>query len=490
MSLARVPTGRLGNAIVVMGFMAAAISSALAGATLAAIAVRFEKGAPLVLLAIPLAPILLGAVFWNPRLGVIAVLATFPVGSVTVVPAPVALQTAELAVFVVVVVVVMRRLASGEGLLPWSAALWWMLALIGWTVFALLSAVDTELALKQIALLCGGLVFMTVVLAACRRMADVRVILGSLSAVAAGIAIMGFASADEMRAEFGGSIATGRLVGGAFDHPNQLGVVCSMAALITVGLILGARSQWSRAAGVAALLLLVGGLMLSLSRGAWIGTMLGLLYLALVLPTARRAILLGGAPLVVIALFIGSFAPRNAQLEVVQQRFRALTVKSPYDDRPAIWAEALREIRADPLTGQGPGGFPVASARAGSEATMVAAYHAHNLLLTWAAESGIPAAVLVVGFFIALGAVTHRAGRAALRQRDGKERAVIAAMFAAVIAILGQGLVDFTWRNAVVFFAVSGLAGCILAAGRVLSFDDSSAAFPLTAPVSASRGEA
>jgi putative inorganic carbon (hco3(-)) transporter len=242
-----------------------------------------------------------------------------------------------------------------------------------------------------------------------------------------------------------------------------------MLALVAAGLGFGARSLRTSVVAFAAVPLLLAGLALSLSRGAWIGAGLGALYLAIALPQARRAILAVAVPLAIVAALLAPSLPANPQIQVVQERLSVLTVRSPYDDRPAIWAEAMREIQDDPITGQGPGSFPVASVRAASEASSVAAYHAHNVLLTWAAESGVPAAVLLVGFFVAVAFAAKRAAKTTSSRGSGRDRAVIAGMTAGLIAVLGQGPVDYTWRNTVVFVAISAMVGVLLSTSLFLS---------------------
>ena len=299
--------------------------------------------------------------------------------------------------------------------------MWWILALIGWTFIGLPSAVDKTLAIKQIAALILGTLFACVVVAACKTIKDVKVLLIGFVVVAVYIGAGAFLQGSEFRSTFGGARVAGRAVS-SFDHSNQLGSLSAMTALIVIALIAGARTRRSRWLGMAAVLVLLGGQALTLSRGAWIGTMVGIVFLAVVLPHARRrAHVALAVPLLAIGVAIAIFAPDSTQVQVVQQRFESLTVRSPYDDRVAIWLEARREILEDPLTGQGPGGFPAASTRAASGANTVFAYHAHNILLTWAAETGFFGVFLIIGFAVSLGAGVRRARRRARGRRSGRE---------------------------------------------------------------------
>jgi O-antigen ligase len=435
------------------------------GIFLVAFSNRFDDFAPVVLLALVIVPLWALATLLDPRWGVAAVFLTYPIGSIE---SPLAgLQLVELTLMGVTTVVALSRLGTGKSPLPWPSQMWWILALIAWTLVALPSALDQSLALKQIAAIIGASLLALVIVGACREMKDVRFVLGALVIVAAGIAAGAFLQGGDFRATFGGSRVAGRAVS-SFDHSNQLGTLSAMSVLITIGLLIGARTTRGRVAGIVALLILIGGQALTLSRGAWIGTVVGLAFLTIILPHARRILLALAIPVIGITMVVYFFAPGSTQIQVIGERFESLTVRSPYDDRPAIWEEAVREIEEEPITGQGPGNFPVASVTAASGANSVFAYHAHNIFLTWTAESGIPALILILGFIISLALAVRRAtkGRGTSAQ-DQADRAMMAGMSAALVALIAQGMVDFTLRNTVILYAVWAVIGCMLASIRV-----------------------
>jgi putative inorganic carbon (hco3(-)) transporter len=445
----------------------------LVGAGLAAVGAKFGDFGPLVLLSLVGIPLLVLGTLLDPRWGVLAVFATFPIGSLGVPAGGFDLEISQVAVLGIAAVVVMGRLASGRTPLPWPVHMWWLLALIAWTLIGLPSAVDQDLAVKQIAALVLGALFTCVVVSTCRTLRDVHVILIGFIAIAVVIGLSAFAQGSNFESTFGGARVQGRAVG-SFDHSNQLGSLSAMTSLIAIALVAGARTGRARWAGVLAILVLLGGQALTLSRGAWIGTMVGIAFLAFVLPHARRALVMISIPLFSIGVAIAILAPDNTQVQVIQQRFESLTVRSPYDDRSAIWAEAQREVLDDPVTGQGAGGFPAASTRSASGASTVFAYHAHNILLTWAAEAGLPAVALLVGFAFFLGVSASRARRRADGDSEGdiEYGALVAGLMAALLALLAQGVVDYTLRNAVIFFAVMTVIGCLLASIRLGPSDD------------------
>ena len=445
---------------------AAVGAAAIGGFLLAALGERVGNG-PIVVLGVPLLVLGALAVLRDPRVGVLAVFLVMPWGFTQVPGVP--LQLIEFVVAGVAVLIAMRRLGLGDAPLGWAAPLGWMLALVLWVLVALPTAVDRELAVKQTGQLIGGLLFAATVLAAITTARDVRRLMTAFVAVSAVIALTALGTGEQLQSRFGGGLITGRATG-IFTEPNQFGAMCSMAALVGIGLTLAARRRPVKLLGAAATVALVVGLLLSLSRGSWIGFTLGLVVLVVMLPRARRALLALSIPLVLLAVGLGAFAPGNPAVTVVSERLSATvsgSVRNPYDERPAIWAEAVREIVDSPLTGQGPGGFPVSASRAGSEAQTVTPDHAHNILLTWAAESGVPAALLLLGFALHLGLKTHSVSS---RLRPGTrdyDRATLTGLAAAAVSIVGQGTVDYVLRGPVVFYASLAIVGALMAMLKV-----------------------
>lgn len=432
------------------------------GVGLAVFASLFGDASPWVFIAVPLVPLCALAIIVAPTFGVMLAFLTFPVGKLVVPTGVLSLQSTEAAVLAIVAVVAVRRLARGQLPLPWSPPLNWGVALLVWCIVGLQSALDEPLALKQIAALFGGIIFACAVLAACRHMDDLRLVLGGLVAVSAGIAISSFAGGFQLVAGAGAETVNGRLKG-AFDHPNQLGALCAMITPVALGLAFGSRTLRGRVAAALAALAIFVSLLFTLSRGAWVGTALALLFLLVTLREARRALLVLAVPAAIAASIVTIVAPAgHTEIQIVGERARALTSLSPYDNRKSIYREAIREIKADPLTGEGAGSFPVASARAGSESSTVSALHAHNLWLNWGAEAGIPAILFLAGFVIALGLSARKARIAFRRAGRARDRAIVAGIAGGLIAMLGQGLFDYVFRNAVVHIAAWGLIGGLL----------------------------
>ncbi len=445
-------------AALMTGALLVAGVSLLAGAGLIDISSRYDQAAPVIVLVLVLLPIAAVATIASPRLAIAAVFLAFLAGT----------SATKGAIALFGVLVILGRVAVGRTPLAWSPALWWGAAFCSWSLISLGSAVDTGLATKEVGLVFTGVLFACVVLSACGTMTDVRWVCGVIVLTALIMTVQALANFDQLQPTLHRTEVVGRLTGSAFGSPNQLGSFCAMTAFVAIGLSLGGRSRVGRLSATIALAVLLTGLTFSLSRGAWIGTILGLLFLLVAVREARRVAIVLGLPLVVIAWAVGSFAPGNTQIHVITQRVGALTFSSPYDERPAIWSEAFREIRQQPWTGEGPGDFPVSSLRGGSETSSVYALHAHNIWLNIGAETGLPAVLMVFGLMVALALAGHRAAAGATARGDPRDRALVGGLCASLVAVVGQGFVDYTLRNVVCFITLWGIIGLLLVCRREL----------------------
>jgi putative inorganic carbon (hco3(-)) transporter len=427
------------------------------------------RGSLLLVAAVGGLVVLTATLRW-PWVAVALVYLTFPVGSRLLPAGAVDLKVVEVAVLLAAGLVALRRLVAGTAPLPWSPPMWWALLFIVAALVATPAALDVSTALKFDGLLVVGLLMALLVPAVCRSIDETRRPLGVLLVVGAGIAVYALRDASTLHASLGGAVVENRPIS-VFTQPNQFGAFVASLLFVALGLAIGARSRAGRILSAVVALVAFGGLVLSLSRGSWVGTALATALMLGLLPQARRtALSVGLSVLVVGALAFAVLLPSGApEVQVVGQRlgtFSAPFTSNPYDARPAIWREAMREIQAHPWTGVGPDNFLEASSRAGSYAQAVGAEHAHNTVLNVATEEGVPAAGLLIVFSLAVGVMTVRAVR---RLPDPRDRALVGGVGAALFVQLGQGLVDYPLRDPVAAMLMASLVGVVLVAGRELA---------------------
>jgi putative inorganic carbon (hco3(-)) transporter len=439
-----------------------AAAGSASGVALAALGLRLGPLAPL---AVAVLVVVAVGGLARPLWAVALVPAAIPVGAVEVGPFGVAVI--QVAVLACATVVVLARVGAGQPPLPWPWALWWAAALAGLVVLQTPTAIDPAAALGQVAQLVTGVLATLAVVAAARRMRDVRWLVGAVVLVGTAVCLLALPGAGELRPRYGAAVVDNRAQG-VFTEPNQLGSFSALLLFLACALWLGGRARPARGAAGLAALVAVAALALSLSRGSWLGAATGALALLVLLPPARRRLLLlvpAAAAAVLVAVVLG---PEVPQLAVVGERLGTISnpTASPWDQRPGIYREAWRQVQDRPLTGFGPAGFPAASSAPASQVRTVGAFHAHSVPLTVAAEAGIPALFLLAGFTLSVGVVARRTVGRLRRQGSARDAALVACLAAALMMVVGQGLVDFTLRNPIIVTLVWMVVGLLLAAER------------------------
>jgi putative inorganic carbon (HCO3(-)) transporter len=414
-------------------------------------------GAPLVVMFSVLA-------LFHPRLGLFVFVVALPFGTTTVPLAPGDMKVVHLTALLATVAILVHHLGVGQWKSwGWTSAHGWLLTIYALALAATPGALDLPTAVKQDVALTVGVGLVIAIPIACRSLRELRPVVLALLAVGALACATSFGSAGQLQAAFNASVVHNRAVG-VFHQPNELGTFSGMVLMVAIGVFFGARSLGERALALVSAATCVTALALTLSRGAWIGAVLAALFVMWLLPAARRAVLVVGVPLVVLVAGFGAFRPAPPQLQILTERVQSITspAANPYDDRPAIYREAVRLIESRPLLGVGPENFIVGATKSASETQTVAPLHAHNFLMTVAAELGIPAALALVAMTLTVGQRVRRADQLP-RPAD---RGLAVGLGASLVVLVGQGLVDFTMRNPTIFVFVLFMLGMTLVAVR------------------------
>jgi putative inorganic carbon (HCO3(-)) transporter len=266
------------------------------------------------------------------------------------------------------------------------------------------------------------------------------------------------------------SVARGTVrIYSTLDNPNLLGgYLLPILPLAVVALM-----RWPgwprRLFALAALALGILTLVLTYSRGAWMGMVASLALLALLLtlrhtqawpPLLRRLlpiVLLGGGALVLVVLI--------TQVEPLRVRVMSLVAgreDSSNNFRMNVWTSALQMIRDRPWIGIGPGNTAFNLIYPLYQQPKFNALSAYSIPLEWLVEAGLPGLIAGAGLFLtAMGT--------GLRQWKAKGVLALPSL-AAVAAFVGlaiQGLTDtIFFRPEVQLIALFSLA--TLAASRTL----------------------
>jgi putative inorganic carbon (hco3(-)) transporter len=453
--IATLPARRDGlrRVAVVLGGAGLAAAAAGAGVVLGVVGLRFGV---VPVLGLAVAAVAVAAAVARPDLALLLVPLALPVGTRQVPGLP--LRVVQVSIVAAVGLATFARGLHGRRAFAWPPPLRWAAAFVAALVPAMAFAVDIATAVNQLVLVGFGLLLASS-LAACDSDHDVELLTVGFVAFGAAICATTLPSIGGLQSHFGAALVENRAQG-TFAQPNDLGTLANLVLFVSLGLVVSARRTSGQiASGVAALMGLAA-LVLSLSRGSWIGAALAAVALLVVLPGGRRRLVAFGLVVVVVLLAMAALQQQGATSVVTERLGKLLNhAANPYDNRPQIYRQALHVIETHPLLGVGPGGF-YRETLAPDAVTGSSADHAHDVLLTVSAEAGLPAAGLLVGFTLALALATLRAvrGRGPLG-----DRRLLAALGCALVAIVGQGLVDFTLRNPVLLTLVWFVVGLMLA---------------------------
>jgi O-antigen ligase len=265
---------------------------------------------------------------------------------------------------------------------------------------------------------------------------------------------------------------------GTFEQPNPFGGYMNMTALLALGAVIGIvmarleRRRDGRPSGFVPLsplwflfVLLCAtaatlGLVLSWSRGAWLGFLAGAA--VLVLFSTRRfltgftlmaaaVVILGGGLAVGVSARIGPALAVAERLGGFREEFRLGDVRGVdiNDDnysvleRLAHWQAAAAMARDDLWTGVGFGNYAAAYPSYALINFPDALGHAHNFYLNLLAEVGVPGLLAYILFWLVITEQTIRLAR----RLAWPERGVVVGLLAAWAALAVHHLVDKLYVN-------------------------------------------
>ncbi len=240
---------------------------------------------------------------------------------------------------------------------------------------------------------------------------------------------------------------------------NGLGTTLAIAVVLLLSLSLGGprrrRLLYVTASAIVAL-----GLVLTWSRGAWLGAILGLGTLLVVTSNRRLWVgVLAAAALLTVATPV--VAPRWQQQS--SRLYNVAVTEGPFS-RIRVWKVALRIIADHPVLGTGLGTFASAYERYTGENPSEVPPTAHELFLNFGVETGILGLAALLYF---LGTGTQTMVRWYRRSPPGSsQRAMSAAVLAAFAALMGHQLVDGTVMGVHIAVGLYALLALAAAADR------------------------
>lgn len=319
-------------------------------------------------------------------------------------------------------------------------------------------------SVKHTLTLTGGLLLAAAIIGVGRTWRRLRLFVAAATVGSLAVTIPALLNAGQMVSLYGGSVVQNRAIG-SFTDPNTFGSFCMIIVFLGMSWLITASQSWERFVAFVGVVAAMGALTMSLSRGAWLGTVLGGVVLVLLDRRARKLVAsfaLVGAGGFILALLL---LPGGGVASIAVDRALSSSDQStnPYDVRPITWREALREFDNAPVFGNGPGSFSVLSASSDSELQFYPRRHAHNGFLTFAAETGAVGAVAFIGLAASLTLAIRNRSRRLRAARRWPESGILAGAAAALAGIFGHLLVDYPFRNPVMMIMVWAVIGVALA---------------------------
>lgn len=198
-------------------------------------------------------------------------------------------------------------------------------------------------------------------------------------------------------------------------------------------------------------------LVLSLSRGGWIGTLIGLSFMAFVLITSRYFKLkrfliafIGGA--LALTLIVLTTTPVVERIRTFEHKEEIPTFRT----RMIRWGGVIDMIHDHPLIGTGPGTFATIFTQYQPPGFATRSFYAHNDYLHFISEVGLLLIAIVVWMIIAL----YRKGFKKMQNPSRLVRGITLGAMSGITAILVHSISDFNLNipaNALLFTILAAL---------------------------------
>lgn len=214
-----------------------------------------------------------------------------------------------------------------------------------------------------------------------------------------------------------------------FGNPNIFAEYLIMIIPISVGLFWFSKTIQKKAVFLITTLILVLALVLTMSRGGWVGFAFGIFLFILLI---EKRLLLLAIPLGVGSLFLLPQSILNRVMSIINLS------DSSNDYRIRLWSITLQVIRDNWLVGVGFGHLPFKAAFETYIRTMPT-YHAHNTFLETTAEMGIVGLIV----FLSLLFVIFKYGvKILVKGKDKYIRVMSTGILAGLASVLVHGLIE------------------------------------------------
>jgi len=242
-----------------------------------------------------------------------------------------------------------------------------------------------------------------------------------------------------------------------FGNPDHLAGYMEMAIPLLLGLFLAGFRRLKLIFMLYLTFILFTALILSLSRGGWIGAFTGLVFMSVVLLKNRhfknrRLITSIAGVFIIVALIVLASTPVVDRIRTIEQKEELPNFQS----RVTRWKGTVELIKDYPLLGSGPGTFSTVFTQYQPPGLACFSVYAHNDYLHFIAEAGLPLAAVIVWMMIVL----YKKGFQKLRNPSRLVRGITIGAMSGITAILIHSIGDFNLHipaNALLFTVLTAV---------------------------------
>ena len=247
-----------------------------------------------------------------------------------------------------------------------------------------------------------------------------------------------------------------------YGNRNHLAGYMEMAIPLILGLFLLDYKGGKLLLMIYLALIMGSALILSLSRGGWTGSLIGLTFMAIVLLTnryfaGRKLIATLAVGFVVAVLVVLASTPVVERIHSLDQRTKVPTLKA----RMTVWGGVVQMIEDYPLVGAGPGNFSTVFTQYQPPGLLHRYTEAHNDYLHFIAEIGLPLIAVIIWMIVAL----YRKGFRKMQNPSRLVRGITVGAMSGIMAILVHSVGDFNLHipaNALLFVVLAALVAAPL----------------------------
>jgi len=247
------------------------------------------------------------------------------------------------------------------------------------------------------------------------------------------------------------------LLSSTYGNHNHLAGYLEMSIPLILGLFLTDFRGGKLIFMIFLVFIMLTALILSLSRGGWIGSLVGLAFMAVALLADRhfrkkKLIAALTCGFLAVALLVLSTTPVVERIRTFEQKAEIPSLSG----RLSVWNGVVDMILDHPLLGAGPGTFSTAFTQYQPPGILYRNFMAHNDYLHFTSELGLPIFAIIVWMIIAL----YKKGFQKLKNPSRFVRGFTIGAMSGITAILIHSFVDFNLHipaNALLFTVLAAM---------------------------------